>query len=563
MAVPLSPEEEARIASYYGGTPGVNMSDAGTPPMSVEDPAAAYYGPPPGQTSAPAAPPPVSSPADSMTGEFKLGAQLSEAPMAPPPPVGPTMRDNREFEAFKAQQAAKPKPAVSSGPGRPANPDPYGIRGAERQMVGSYEQQKGATTNIANTESARVDDVTSRQRDLAKRKQADIEAQFVRDEDANRRFDSSMAEVQRQLDEVKSRKIRPLAHLADNPGLQFASILGGIFGGIYQAVNHLSSNPFLDQMNKMADQQIAVDEKNIDNERAAVGQKMNLLQQQRATFRDNAAARLQLKNLYYEAAKDEIAAEASKYDSPLYQERARMAIGDLEREQGKLMRDLGAALQAKDQAAAAQAYARMKEVRDFRNQVYDKVLAAGYTPAQAEVEANRQTAIVYAPGTASQRGANEGYESGGLTKEQRGKVTMEHAAEQHASDEFNSQIDIAKQHPVLNDLGIGTAMASKLGQRIAPESSKTVQDLASLNTQILNAIGKTAKDAEGKPSQTMLHLYEERFRIEPSDTKEIAIRKLEGARNVVNALARQQGAHAPEPNAQVKIDSELGAKPVR
>ena len=51
----------------------------------------------------------------------------------------------------------------------------------------------------------------------------------------------------------------------------------------------------------------------------------------------------------------------------------------------------------------------------------------------------------------------------------------------------------------------------------------------------------------------MIERLEKRFSIHLGDTKQMAIQKLEGAREVVNALARQQGAtNAPAPNMPVR-----------
>lgn len=141
--------------------------------------------------------------------------------------------------------------------------------------------------------------------------------------------------------------------------------------------------------------------------------------------------------------------------------------------------------------------------------------------------------------------------SGGspLTKEQRGKRALEQEEMRTAAIEFNDQVDALKEHPSLAKLSPVGAVMANAGPRVAPDSYRVQQDLNEINTSIINAIGKVAKDAEGKPSQKMLQLYKDRFEIKQGiDTAASAREKLDRARNVVNSLARQQGSGAsPRP----------------
>ena len=153
------------------------------------------------------------------------------------------------------------------------------------------------------------------------------------------------------------------------------------------------------------------------------------------------------------------------------------------------------------------------------------------------------------------KAALEDGDGSGMTREQRGKLQMEHGEASRAAEEFNSQVDSLINHPVLDRLGVVTAAKAKLpgSQRVAPEAAAAEQDLEKINTQTLQAVGKVAKDADGKPNIAMIERLEKRFSIHLGDTKQMAIQKLEGAREVVNALARQQGAtNAPAPNMPVR-----------
>lgn len=117
---------------------------------------------------------------------------------------------------------------------------------------------------------------------------------------------------------------------------------------------------------------------------------------------------------------------------------------------------------------------------------------------------------------------------------------------QTGADAFNKQIDDLTAHPVTVDSGLGTAALSHLPQRIAPKSNDAKQQLNEINTRNLQAIGKVAKDADGKPNKEMIKKIEERFEIHLSDTPEMKQEKLNGIRHVYNALAQQQGAKVPD-----------------
>jgi hypothetical protein len=70
----------------------------------------------------------------------------------------------------------------------------------------------------------------------------------------------------------------------------------------------------------------------------------------RASYKDNALAKMQARNLYFEAAKEKMMAEAGKYDSPAIKSRLEMGLSAINREQAKM--DVNEAVR---KAAAAQA----------------------------------------------------------------------------------------------------------------------------------------------------------------------------------------------------------------
>jgi hypothetical protein len=122
-----------------------------------------------------------------------------------------------------------------------------------------------------------------------------------------------------------------------------------------------------------------------------------------------------------------------------------------------------------------------------------------------------------------------------------------------ASNEFNKQLDDVEKSDVIMKSGLTEAALSHLGGRIAPGSSQMKTELDSVNTRLMQGLGKVAKDADGKPNKEMLERYEERFTIKLSDTPEQKQAKIRGVRDVVNGTSNQQvGGNAALSTAKKK-----------
>lgn len=442
MAVPLSPEEQARISAYWGATPA-NSSIPGAAPPPIDLGAQAFGGPPP------APPPPAPSPV--APGAFNVPAPIPQdfqakldAALGPPKPVpqlvdpvtrapewdpssinpktvsfappgqpasaakplGPTPEDDAAFAAMTARVSA-PKPATPAGPGVAkvaVNPDPYGIRAAQRGRVGAIDAREDAMRRASAAEQDKAVLVGDHTAELARRRAEDASIAQMEQQYAAEHFEASMTELQRQMDDVAAKKIDPKRLMKETPGLGFLAVIGGAIGGLYQGLSRSGENPFMKELNLMIDRDISAQEREIDQANRGVGQQAGLLAQQRALFQDTQAAKMAAKALYYQAAQDELAAEAARYDSPIYQARADDAIAQLEGSKQELLQSIGEANQRAAMAAANQRFARDKEVQALYRDVYDKVLTAtGGNVAMAEAEAIRQVGRIYAPGTVGQR----------------------------------------------------------------------------------------------------------------------------------------------------------------
>ncbi len=281
------------------------------------------------------------------------------APEPPSPKVGEALK----YYGDRITPGASSKGATGGG-GRPSGPSDYDK--ANKAMRGTYDEDRAATQEGANAEKGRAAMMAQGAADIAQRKMEDQAIAQVEAANAAKHFEDYSAETQRQIDDVKSLKIEPNRAYSD-AGSAFAAVIGGILGGVYQGMNKLSSNPFIDQMNKVIDRDIDIQKHDIATKKGAIAERKGMLADMRGTFKDEQLAKLQAKNLYYEGAKEQLAAEAATYDSPAIQARANQAIAAINREQTKL--DINDAIRKASAAQAAAGAAEHRRQMDFENQL--------------------------------------------------------------------------------------------------------------------------------------------------------------------------------------------------
>jgi hypothetical protein len=293
-------------------------------------------------------------------GSAEANAQIQGAP--PPKPSA---------ESDKAARAL----AYYGGAGGPAKPaqrfETPGVRAESeyekgiRELRGSYDKDKDAIARGTEAERAKTEFIAAGASQLAQERQDDAAIQALEAANAQKHFEDYSAETQRQIDDIRTQKIRPPEILQGAGGVM--AVLGGAVGGLYMGINRLSSNPFIDNLNRTIDREIATQEKNLATQKESIAERKGVLADMRATYKDAALARLQARNIYFEAAKEQLASDAATYDSQAIQSRADQAIAAISREQTKLDID-----QAIKKAAAAQAAAAAAEHRrqvDFENRL--------------------------------------------------------------------------------------------------------------------------------------------------------------------------------------------------
>jgi hypothetical protein len=542
MPIPYALSDE-EIAAAQGAFPAGGMSAAPPPPdpaqlTSVRPLSAA---PPPGMY-------------DTAAKAFAKVPQDRELPGAPPKPYllnddtlaaaqgafvkrPPPVTPQQAVDGFFA---GTPKPPVAKAPGEPSLAGR--VAADQRALLRTYDTMQGAKkaegeevrakgqgmSDIYAAEAKRVDDLAATQANQQLQMQ-EIHHKYLADTNA-------------MIQQVSAEKIDPNAFFHDKDGgINFTAALGALLMGASGALaSQDGRNHGLEAINAMIDRNIAAQEKNIANKRAAIGQRQSLYADMRAELGDKILADEKFRAGALESAKNRLLAFSAGSDSKIDARRTEQGVAALEQEKQQAL--LNFDTRSQQMAAAQSSAAAHRAQQQFNNIVTTR-----------ELGIKQQDAT-----TRAAEAATKAAEVAGGGKEHRNK-TMEL---NESANETTHQFDAMAKDPVLDQLGLLPSIAgdTRLSQSLMPESAAVRKRVETLNTRMLQAVGKVAKDADGKPNIAMIERLEHRFSISPSDTKDMALEKLRGAQEVVNALARQQGAEsAPDPDAATK----LGFKPVK
>lgn len=303
------------------------------------------------------APPPdplsgqVSSPNEDPSRMMSIAAPTGSAPGAGAPTGGMTY-DPRMSEP-------KPKPSTGGGGG-----GDFGVGKARKDVYATFPREQGDIQDLASVEKARSDAKAAGMGVIGEDQMAQAARMQEEAENQDRFFTAYGDETNKQLDLVRARQVDTTRLMKDG-GTKAAAIIGGLLGGVYQGLNKLSKNPFIDDLNAMISQDIGVQERDIERDIRTVGERKSLLGTMRDVYKDKQLARLQAQNLYYEGFKQQLAAEVAQYDSPAIQARANAAITGVERQQASLK--LNDAMQNAARAAAQAAFLRAESQRKFDN----------------------------------------------------------------------------------------------------------------------------------------------------------------------------------------------------
>ncbi len=292
----------------------------------------------------------------------------------------------------------------------------------------------------------------------------------------------------------------------------------------------MGQTSYLARLDRVIDRDIKAQETDLETKKSAIGARNTTFGQMIAESGDRRLASMQTRNLLYEAAQLSIKSQADRLGIPEIRAQSLLAINEIDQKQAAMDEDFKkhAFMLAQQQAAAGAAAARAAEQR---------ATDLAFKKAEFGLKVDE---LQFKRDEAGLNGAAAGGFAPGMTKEGRNKVATEQYEATRASEEFNAQVEAIKQHPAMQT-GASDAAASSFGSYLAPGATRNQQDLHQFNLQLQQAVGKVAKDADGKPNKEMIKKIDEEFGMRMYDPPWLKAQKADGARNAVNALARQQG----------------------
>ncbi len=492
--------------------------------------------------------------------------ELDEPPPPPPgmlpPPTdngtGQRVADSDNPEAIASGRAL---PASVRGPSGPRGPAPLSpdrqyekeLRGYQEQMHSAAElEQHGIQKQIEGREQGARDLATAQvlRDDEEKKNKDEIDAQqAILNQEARQRADARLQKAEKvramNVDPQKWYKKRGTA------GYILAALASG-FGAFGANMPHSGGKNFaqdilnksmndeieaqksdIEQAQKDLDSQVAED----DKEYARGQHKIASMNSAKLEFWNHATAQIQSV-----MARTEDQAKLAGMEGVLAYSQKQQIEAD--KAFSEHYREVGNHELAQQQAARAAAGAQEKKDKDRIYDLSAKLLTdpnAQITEEAAKRGISReQMALMSA--TALVRHDSRG---AGLVNVApagaAGKLT-EDQQNVRATDEFNSQIADIKKSPIITGTGLGTAALATLPQRVAPGANREQTELDAINTRMLQAIGKVAKDADGKPNKEMIQRIEKTYAIHLGEPPEQKIAKLTAVQDIYNSLARQQGA---------------------
>lgn len=553
------------VPAYYGGA-GPYQPNPGAPNYQPNPGAAMTVAPlPPQAPPVLGAQPPVPKPMTPEASAFKTGAQISSAVAnAPPPqPLGPTAADDAAFDARKSQVMSQAGASMRGG-GGPVNTDPYGINAANRGIVGSLQAQHDARGREVNAEADRIGMIGEHKELVARMQRDDATIAKLEEDEATQRFESQMQQMQQQLDDVRSKKVDPSKYMKEHDAYGFFSVIGGVIGGLYQGLNKLDHNPFLVDLQGKIDQQMAADEKNIANERSAVGEQANLLAMNRAVYKDKRLADQQTRAMYLQAAQTELESQLADTDSEIAKAKGAEGLEVLNHVIAQTKKQIGTEARAQAAAAAAAMYARQKERQGTFKEIYKEGLDKGLSPSQAEYEAMRVSAMLYAPQELKAIGDRPaGGEYDGMTVRDRSHMKREEVIAQKEAEAELAALRTFKSRT--SELSAG----SKVGEywsglpSVVPgvdtaKSNKLSRE--SYNATVARAYDAAMKAAQGAAPTESQKAQLKTFYLENNDDDEIVAKKINAAEEFVVQAGRAKGLHESTPR---ETSAALGEKPIK
>ncbi len=142
------------------------------------------------------------------------------------------------------------------------------------------------------------------------------------------------AKAQGLVDNVAKQRIDPNAAFNNGDlGSRLNLIVGGALGGVFQSRAHLGSNPFIDQVNKTIDRNIAAQRDNLSNAKDSAGLQMNMLGHLQSELGDERLADNVFAQQQMQVVQNIIEAQTAKRNLPSVQAQGSLALDAVKQKQ--------------------------------------------------------------------------------------------------------------------------------------------------------------------------------------------------------------------------------------
>lgn len=318
-------------------------------------------------------------------GAFGIGGQLVDAPAPPPRPDGVTIRDEPQTLQPMATPDVEVQPSPTLDPryekfkaavtGGAGGGGLGGLRGewmgARKGLLAGFDQQKDLEGRKGVAQADRIDRTADLQVLDAAKRQRDAELQAQQDAKAAERHQRFLDRNEELADEIGKQKVDPSRLFRDMSTAQKAtSVLGSVLGGFAAGLKG-GPNEFLQRFDNKVSEDIAAQQNEIDNKKSSLKAREGVFGQMLAETGDRRLAAMQTRNMMYEAAKQELTAEADRLGIPEINVNADIARQAIQGQQDKLKEQFAheSYATAQQQAAAAAAAQRAAEEKAWQRQM--------------------------------------------------------------------------------------------------------------------------------------------------------------------------------------------------
>lgn len=243
---------------------------------------------------------------------------VQQMPMAPQQPIAP-----------QPEQSHQIAPITPQVPRRMPAQGGFGQQMGALQNIGALEGQKAVeNAKLYGQAIGEVDKIEAQRQQQFNKYQQDMDGQ--------------LQDYNKTVQELASAKVDPERFWNSRSMPQKASAFIGIMlSGIGSGMQGVAGNSALNLINRAIDADIDAQKTELDTKSRVLNYKGNLLGLMRQKYQDESTAQAATKATMLEKLQMQMQQQAALYESPLVQERAQLAIGQLKEEKAKYDTQIG------------------------------------------------------------------------------------------------------------------------------------------------------------------------------------------------------------------------------